>query len=103
MQKIALISYGNDFSLIRLLLRGELQIDAINSNFENFESALYEISEYASNRDIWTSLKTAWSIGHCKLKDSLRWGQWNTCDVSVWSEALSLLFQFTNYNNKTAQ
>ena len=44
MQKIALISEGNDFSLIpfgNVLHRGKLQIDAINSNFENFESALY--------------------------------------------------------------
>ena len=30
-----------------VLLRGELQIDATNSNFEDFESAIYnEINEY---------------------------------------------------------
>ena len=52
--EIAVISEGNDFSLIPLgkcaFFRGELQIDAINSNFENFESALYNsflISECA--------------------------------------------------------
>ena len=44
MQKITLISLGNDYSLTPLgnvLLRGELQIDVINSNIENFESTLY--------------------------------------------------------------
>ena len=45
--KIALISYRNDFSLIPLgsvLFRGEIQKYAKNSNFENFESALYSKS-----------------------------------------------------------
>ena len=32
-----------------VLMGGKLQIDARNSNFETFESALYEISEYAFN------------------------------------------------------
>ena len=36
------------FILGNLLPRGELQIDAINSNFEHiWERPLYEISEYA--------------------------------------------------------
>ena len=30
-----------------VLLEGKLQIDAKNSNFEIFESTIYEISEYA--------------------------------------------------------
>ena len=45
-KKIALISQGNDFSLIPLgkcamYYRGELQMNAIYSNFNNFESALF--------------------------------------------------------------
>ena len=35
-----MISVANSFEG-NALLRGELQIDAINSNFENFESALH--------------------------------------------------------------
>ena len=43
-KKIVLILKGNDFSLIPLgkcAFLGEFQIDAINSNFGHFESALY--------------------------------------------------------------
>ena len=44
--KIALTSHWNDFSLISLywlnvFLRGELQKDTLNSNFEKFESTLF--------------------------------------------------------------
>ena len=45
--KIALISYWNDFSLIlwgSVLLKGKLRKYAKNSNFENFESAIYMTS-----------------------------------------------------------
>ena len=44
MQKITLIPYGNDFSLIPLgkcPSSGELQTDEINSNFENFECKFF--------------------------------------------------------------
>ena len=53
-----------------MLLRGELQIDAINSNFENFESTLYMKSvsmplkfcyfSYKKNNSKQTNIFFAW-------------------------------------------
>ena len=50
-----------EFLLGNVLLRGELQINAINSNFDNFKSALYVKSVgIALNVDM--ALTLPWSV-----------------------------------------
>ena len=85
--KIALISYWNGFSLIPLsVLLRELRKYAKNSNFDNFENALYLTSGSSSNWS-WIHIPNEWVIKgelHPKPK-------------------LSMLFQIINTLNSITQ